>query len=437
MTSESADGLDRPPSSSTPSAGEQAPLVPPVRFRLRTLTILFMAEALLLALAQLPLTLDFNSFVHMDQGANLTVQRLLDRGRVPITDFGYQYGLATLLIGRAWFALFGRTPVAYAGAMVVVDLLIAWGLARCAYALRSGLVGIALFVCTVHATAMCSYINLAHACEAVLICHALAEHASGRRPRALALLTAALFIKPVMAYLYGFLLIVLIVRNVRLRGLVPSLVPAAITGILLFVTLAVWFGFDVVIQSLLPLRGADSYKQLNYGFFFGVGRRFWLPQPLTPRYYIFSPAGHYLVGSVVLFAAAVPSIWRLVRKSASTSDSSKVAFRSAKVRLGLDQIKFLRPQSAARLASRDRRKRWRHHAFELSDPFLRGSRLLDLLLLHLDHRLGGDGESRTRLGHLGRPDHHRGHGRLQGLGRLSPETVARHDTRRRYLRALG
>ncbi len=212
MNSESSDALDRSPSTSTPSPGDQASQAPPNPFRLRTLTILFMAEALVLALVQLPLTLDFNSIIHADQGANLTVQKLLDRGRIPIIDFGYPYGLLPLLIGRSWFALFGRTPAAYAAAMFVVDLLIAWGLARCAYALRSGPVGIALFVCTMLSTALCSYINLAHACEAVLICHALAAHASGRRPRALALLTAALFIKPVMAYVYGFLIIILIAR---------------------------------------------------------------------------------------------------------------------------------------------------------------------------------------------------------------------------------
>ena len=136
--------------------------------------------------------------------------------------------------------------------MFVVDLLIAWGLARCAWALRSGPVGIALFVVTMLLSVLYSYINLAHALEAILICHALAEHASGRRPRALALLTAALFMKPVMAYLYGLLLIILIARSARLPGLVRSLVPAAITGILLFVALAAWFGFSPAIQSLLP-----------------------------------------------------------------------------------------------------------------------------------------------------------------------------------------
>ena len=89
MNPDTSDGLDRSPSASTPASGDQAPLAPPDRLRLRTLVILFMAEASVLALAQLPLTLDFQSMIHMDQGANLTVQKLLDRGRVPIIDFGY------------------------------------------------------------------------------------------------------------------------------------------------------------------------------------------------------------------------------------------------------------------------------------------------------------------------------------------------------------
>ena len=184
-------------------------------------------------LVQLPVGLDFSSFVFMDQGANLTVQRLLDRGRIPTIDFGYHYGLLPLLIGRLWFALLGRTPQAYAGAMLIFDLLITWGLARCAYALRAGPAGIALIILTMMATTLVSYINLAHACEATLICHAMAEHASGRRPRALAFLTACLFVKPAMAYVYGLLLVLLIVRRDGILHLMRSVVAAAVTGAVL------------------------------------------------------------------------------------------------------------------------------------------------------------------------------------------------------------
>ena len=292
------------------------------RFRLRTLIALFMAESLALALLQLPLTLDFSSFMLMDQGSNLTVQKLLDRGLIPTVDFGYQYGLLALLIGRTWFALLGRTPEAYAAAMLIFNLLIAWGLARCAYALRAGPVGITLILFTMLATTLGSYINLAHACEATLICHALAEHANGRRPRALALLTASLFAKPVMAYLYGFLIVLLIVRRGGILGLMRSAPAAIAIGALLLTGLATWFGLEPALQTLLPLRGAEAYRIVNHGFFFGIGRSFWLFDGVTPRHYLFTPAGHYLVGSVVLVAAAIASIWRLVRRPAAIDDTN-------------------------------------------------------------------------------------------------------------------
>jgi hypothetical protein len=76
--------------------------------RRRTLTLLFMAESLALALLQLPQNLSFDGFAILDQGANLKAQQLLDQGLVPTVDFGYVYGLLPLLIGRAWFALLGR-----------------------------------------------------------------------------------------------------------------------------------------------------------------------------------------------------------------------------------------------------------------------------------------------------------------------------------------
>ena len=202
--------------------------------------------------------------------------------------------------------------------MLICDLLIAWGLARCAYALRAGPVGIALILFTMIATTLGSYINLEHACQATLICHALADHAIGRRPRALALLTICLFVKPVMAYLYGFLLVLLIVRRDGFLGLVRSAVAAAVTAALLLLGFAAWFGLEPMVHTLIPIRGTASYESLNYGFFFGLGRKFWLPDRVMPRYYVFSPVGHYLVGTIILLAAAVVPSWRLARGLAAT-----------------------------------------------------------------------------------------------------------------------
>ena len=46
----------------------------------RALTILFVAEVIVLAVAELPLTMSWDTFAFMDQGANLAVQTLLTAG---------------------------------------------------------------------------------------------------------------------------------------------------------------------------------------------------------------------------------------------------------------------------------------------------------------------------------------------------------------------
>jgi hypothetical protein len=291
------------------------------RFGVRTLTVAFMAEVLVLSVAQLPLSLSWSNFAFMDQGANLSAQLLLDRGLVPTVDFGYSYGLLPLLIGRLWFALLGLTPSAYAAAMLVVDLLIAWGLARCLSAMKAGPAGIAMVVVAMPWAALASYINLTHAVEATLICHALAEHALGRRSRALALLTACLFVKPTMAYIYGLLLVLLIVRDARaggLRGVVKAMAPSAATALILLMLCGCRFGVKALLNSLLPLTGALNYRFMNYGFFQKAGRRFWLPDDVWPTFYLVTPAGHYLVGTLILCAAAVAALLRLLGGPPST-----------------------------------------------------------------------------------------------------------------------
>ena len=288
-------------------------------FGVRTLTALFMVEVAVLAVAQLPLSLSWSNFAFMDQGANLVVQKLLDRGLVPTVDFGYIYGLLPLLFGRLWFGLLGLTPFAYAAAMLVADLLIAWGLARCLSAMKAGPAGIALVVVAMPWAALASYINFAHAIEAVLIIHALAEHASGRKPRALALLTVCLFVKPVMAYVYGFLLVLLIVRDAKgsARDVLRALVPSAAIAVVLLLVCGGWFGVKPLVNSLLPVAGAATYRAMGYGFFHWAGRRFWLPDHVRPAFYLLTPAGHYLLGTLVLIGAAVAALVRQARRSSA------------------------------------------------------------------------------------------------------------------------
>jgi hypothetical protein len=284
----------------------------------RTLIGLFLAEVVVLAFVQLPLSMSWDTFAFMDQGANLAVQTLIGRGFIPTVDFGYLYGLLPLLVGRLWFGAFGLTPFAYAGAMLVIDLLIAWALARCVLAMKVGPAGIALVAIAMPFAALASYINLAHAIEATLICHALAEHALGRKSRALALLTACLFVKPTMAYLYGLLLLVLIFRDGKsggVRSVLWRLAPSAATAVALLIICGFSFGPKSVAHSLLPVTGALNYRYMNFGFFRGVGRQFWLPENATAAYYLFTPAAHYLVGTVIIFCAAGVLLLRQARSS--------------------------------------------------------------------------------------------------------------------------
>src|SRR5271167_154340 len=206
--------------------------------RYRALLILFGLETLAINLARLPESMRFDRFAFCDHGANLTLQYLIAQGLRPSLDFGYHYGLLPALIGRIWFGIFGATPRAYQAAMVVADLLCAWAIAKILSQLRIGVVGLALAVITLGYAFQSTYVNFAHATEAVLLSHALAEQARGSRANALALATAAVFAKPSMGWIYGLLLIVLMVgeRNRErplFRRLLAELAPAFAVFLLL------------------------------------------------------------------------------------------------------------------------------------------------------------------------------------------------------------
>ena len=289
----------------------------------RALTAIFVFECLILSVLQLPTSLSLRWFIDSDLGSNLTVQKLLDRGLQPMVDFGYIYGLAPLVLGRLWFRVFGLCPAAYTAAMTVIRIIIAWGMARCASSLKVGPAGVALMIIGMPLAAQPTYLNFAHAVEAALICHALADQASGRKPRALALTTASLFMKPAMAYVYGLLQVILIVRSGRglgVRSILRALLPAALTGLVMASILAAWFGPMVVARSLLPVSGAEVYRLHHYGFFLGKGRVFWLPENPSLRYYLLGPAGHYVAGLLVLAVASAVAIRRLKRLRIGQSD---------------------------------------------------------------------------------------------------------------------
>jgi hypothetical protein len=288
---------------------------------------LFSIELLAINLARLPESMRFDRFAFCDQGANLTLQYLVANGLRPALDFGYHYGLLPALLGKLWFAIFGATPWTYQFAMVVFDVLLAWAFAKILAQLKIGGVGLALAIITVGYAFQASYINFAHGLESVLLCHALAEQARGSRTNALALASAAVFAKPSMGYVYGLLLIILMLRDLArddfsLRRLMLALTPAAIVFASLAVVLSRVYGPSTLLRTAIPIEGATAYHSLNFGLM-ASGRGLWDPNGLPWLYYFIDVAGFWIIATVVLFAFAILQL--------TNTDRQEVASRRTEV----------------------------------------------------------------------------------------------------------
>lgn len=295
------------------------------------LSLLFGAETLALALMRLPTDLGFDANAFGDRGDFLTICYLVRHGGRPAIDFGYHWGLLPIMLGQAWFAIFGSTPQANEAAMVVCAIVVAVGIARMAAALRLAVGGIVLLVIALP-FAFPTF-TLTYALEAALLSNALAEQAAQRRATALALATAACFVKPSMGYLYGFLLVAMALReawgsppgvspgnplgtsagiSIDWRKFVRTIAPGAVTGSALMLILAAVYGIRVLATTLLPTAGMNAYRFQGMGFFHGAGRDFWYQPHLGLPFYVFTVAGFWLAASVWLFAAAARSAWRLL-----------------------------------------------------------------------------------------------------------------------------
>src|SRR5262249_35699348 len=131
-----------------------------------------------------------------------------------VRDFGYFYGLLTLLFDRLVFAVFGRTPQVVVGIDAVCAALVTVGIARTAVAGKLDRVSGALLAISAAFMVMpIFYPSPAHAVEAALLANALAFQVSRKPGWALTLVTIAVFFKPSLAYFYGLLLLVLILAG--------------------------------------------------------------------------------------------------------------------------------------------------------------------------------------------------------------------------------
>jgi hypothetical protein len=288
-----------------------------VTVRFRTLLILFAIETLAINLARLPESMRFDRYAFCDHGANLTLQYLLANGLRPTLDFGYTYGLLPALIGRIWFSVFGATPWAYQSAMVLVDLLCAWAMTNMLAHLRIGAFGLALAFITLGYAFQATYVNFAHAIEAVLLAHALAQHSRGSRSGALAFASAAVFAKPSMGYVYGLLLLILMARDLRQSGfnprrLIVALAPAAVTFAGLSILLTLIYGPRIFAHTILPIEGAAHYRALNFGLMHSA-RAFWDPVGQPWVFYLVDMSGFWIVASVSLCLVALIQLPTIIR----------------------------------------------------------------------------------------------------------------------------
>jgi hypothetical protein len=267
-------------------------------------------------LLQLPTIYDLATFALFDPGVTLRTDLLLTQGFIPTIDFGYPYGMFPLMIGRVWFAALGRTPLAYVVFMFIAEAFILWGLWRIT-SRGAWQYSLLLFAALPHAI-IPVYLHLTHPLEAALIIHAIADLLDQRRARALAIATVSLFVKPVMGYVFGFLVILLLAVNVirkreSLSDAVNTLRPAALIAIVCTL-ISVWrYGFTVAYNSLIPANGAQSYQALDFGFF-GNGKTFWLPRLATAaqfaKYYLFTPAGFWIVCTLLAAIFGMMSLFK-------------------------------------------------------------------------------------------------------------------------------
>ncbi len=278
---------------------------PSPRRRILVLAAGFAILLVLLQIWQLPRIAGWTFFSFFDPGTALKGDLLISMGMKPAIDFGYTHGLASLMVAHWGFVILGRTPTAYLLMTALMEVLMAVMIARFAVAMKLSRPALAFLFIALPIAIMPCYLTLTHPLEALLLLWAIAEQAVGRRPRALAICTACVFVKPSMAYVYGLLLLIWTIiecyrHECRWSGLLRRTAPAMVTGVLMAAAMIWRFGIQSLLLTIVPITGMRTYKDTHFGFFSGSGLRFWSPAFHPWYYYIITPAGIWLAMSAIL-----------------------------------------------------------------------------------------------------------------------------------------
>lgn len=284
---------------------------------------LFIAAIVIQILASLPVTLDFKLFAFYDPGSTLKADWLISPAggnKIPTIDFAYSYGLLSLEFGRAWFATFGRDPWAFWLYGSFGMLAMTLGFTRLIRTLNFNWQQVVILLCALPLAIPPYYLSLTHVTEAALLIHALADQTQKKYWRALLLVTITAMFKPSMAYVYGLMLMVIILKpqlfagwkqSPDRQGPVRQFLPAMMTAILVCAILIADFGVQPLINTLLPITGGASYKAAGFGFLNGAGRNFWMLD--HPAQYIFTPTGWWLASTIIMWITAIAIMIRRYR----------------------------------------------------------------------------------------------------------------------------
>lgn len=289
----------------------------------RSFLVLLIIELLGVYAFRLPLLYNFTNFAFWDWGGYLVAHALLRHGLQPISDFGWQYGLLPLLLQEIWFGYFGAGPVSFLSISLCCSL---WFALAMGWLASCGGVWERLLIVLSLPLVMSLGADMPHALEPALLTTAILAQAKKQRASALALVTAALFTKPSMAYLYGTVLLLAILGRVpseeRLEGnaagqgnisgniqlIGRELLPAALTGCLIFACLMLRFGWKVVLESLWPTKGMRAYTILRLGWH-GVGRDFFYFPGVKLGYYLGTPVTFWIAATLFLAIGATTVLY--------------------------------------------------------------------------------------------------------------------------------
>jgi hypothetical protein len=256
---------------------------------------------------------DFVQCCNHDSGAALRADEIVALGQRPAIDFFYYYGPLPILLGRAFFTLFGRSPLGLMALLAVIGMGFAAGLASIVHSLsptRLGVILVALAITHAIAPPVPT-----HALEAALLIWVVALRIRGHRTAATALASCTLFVKISMGsvLLAGLVVLALLdaIRDRNTRSLWSLLaIPCALA--LSFFGCSLALGRASVAASFDPRVGAALYRAADLGFL-REGRYFWYPAGHTLGWYFGGLAGPWIVGSAVLFALGSGAAVRIFR----------------------------------------------------------------------------------------------------------------------------